>query len=452
MTATATLEPAPGTPGAAVEAARAALEGLEHVLWAARTPQELADITAQLERVRSRVAAVEAEVMVELDANPEAGAVTGWGSSADFHTAVAGGRKTDGSRFMRMARRLAGACSSTLHALHAGTVSPEQAAVIARVIHLLPVDPDVRRRAEARLLLEATRLNASELEEAGDHLLELLDPEGVAKREEKHLDRHERSAHLGRHLSIVDDGLGGVRVRGRGSVEDAAVIKAALATLSAPLPGTDPDCGAEARDVRDYGARLWDALVEACQRLQDADVLPTAHGTKARVAVTVDIDALRSGLGAATLESGDRLSAAAVRKLACDADVLPVVLGSAGQVLDVGRAARLVTVGIWLALIARDRHCAFPGCRRQPIACDAHHIHHWADGGPTSLDNMVLLCRAHHTLVHTTRWEVRLSPRDRLPEFKPPPGRYGITPEFRASLDDRDDWLRERRPREERYL
>jgi hypothetical protein len=99
-----------------VEAARAALEGLEHVLWAARTPQELADITEQLERLRSRVAAVEAEVMVELYANPEAGAVTGWGSSADFHTAVAGGRKTDGSRFMRMARRLAGACTSTLHA------------------------------------------------------------------------------------------------------------------------------------------------------------------------------------------------------------------------------------------------------------------------------------------------------------------------------------------------
>jgi hypothetical protein len=121
------------------------------------------------------------------------------------------------------------------------------------------------------------------------------------------------------------------------------------------------------------------------------------------------------------LDTGQPLSVAAVRRLACDAEVLPCVLGSRSEILDVGRSQRLVTTALWLALVLRDRHCAFPGCSRLPIACDAHHIVHWVDGGPTSLDNLVLLCRSHHTMVHNTPREVRLHPGDRRPEFLPPP-------------------------------
>jgi hypothetical protein len=231
--------------------------------------------------------------------------------------------------------------------------------------------------------------------------------------------------------------LGGVRVKGRGTVEDAEWIKAALFPLAAPTPvaepgacGGDParswtDCGVagcahDGRDAREHGTRLWDALVEACRRLSGTGVLPESHGTTPRVSVSIDHQALVSGLGEGLLEGGGSLSAAAVRRLACDAEVLPFVLGSRSQVLDVGRASRLVTTAIWLALVLRDRHCAFPGCTRPPIACDAHHILHWVDGGPTSLDNLVLLCRTHHTMIHVTPWEVRLDQTDRRPEFLPP--------------------------------
>ena len=282
---------------------------------------------------------------------------------------------------------------------------------------------------------------------AGNHLLEVLDPDGVAKREEKKLDKLERSAHLNRFLAIVDDGIGGVRIRGRGTVEDAAVIKAALQALSAPLPGTDPDCGTEGRDERDHGARTWDALVDTCQKALDAEVLPTNHGMKPRVVVTVDWADLKSGVGTATLDTGEELSVAAVRRLCCDAEVLPIVLNGDGVPLDVGRWSRLVTMGIWLALVARDRHCAFPGCTRPPIACDAHHVEHWANGGKTRLHSMVLLCKAHHTIIHSTPWEVRINPVDLKPEFKPPPGRHALHPEFQDRLDYTDEWVREREPR-----
>jgi hypothetical protein len=123
-----------------------------------------------------------------------------------------------------------------------------------------------------------------------------------------------------------------------------------------------------------------------------------------------------------------------VRRLCCDAEVIPVVLGSRSEVLDVGRMSRLVTPAIWKALVARERHCRFPGCRRPPLMCHAHHVRHWVDGGPTSLDNLLLLCGHHHRLVHAGPWRVELDPggdadflpphgltRDRLIAPRPPP-------------------------------
>ncbi len=433
----------PAGPAGVVASAREQVAGLVDELWAAKRPEDLLAVNAEIERLRSVLAAVQVEVAVEIEAG-EAAKSDGWASPADYLTHLAGGRRGSGRRLLHTGAALCGERPRTLAALRAGAISIEQAEVVVRVIDKLPVATGVRDTAETALLQAARSLDATELTKAGDALLELLDPDGHERREEARLDKLERSAHLNRFLSIVEDGLGGVRVKGRGTVEDAAVLKTALAALSAPQPSTDPECGLEATDPRDHGARTWDALVEACQRLADARLLPTDHGMKPRVLVTIDLDRLRGRLGTATLDTGETLSTAAVRKLACDAEIIPAVLGNAGAVLDVGRAQRLVTAAIWTALVVRDRHCRFPGCRRPPIACDAHHLVHWADGGPTSLDNLVLLCRAHHTMLHTTGWRVRLSPTDRLPEFKPPPGRHRLTPEHRARLHEHDDWIRER--------
>jgi len=119
------------------------------------------------------------------------------------------------------------------------------------------------------------------------------------------------------------------------------------------------------------------------------------------------------------LDNGQRVSPATLRRMACDADLIPVVLGGAGQVLDVGRTHRLFPASIRKALIARDRGCAFPACDRPASWCDSHHLVPWDVGGVTSLDGGVLLCRPHHRLVHEGDWQVRLGP-DRLPEFIPP--------------------------------
>ncbi len=120
---------------------------------------------------------------------------------------------------------------------------------------------------------------------------------------------------------------------------------------------------------------------------------------------------------------GVALTPTAVRRLACDAGVVPAVLGSDGAVLDVGRRTRAVGTALRHALVLCDDGCAFPGCDRPPSWCDAHHVRHWADGGPTDLDNLVLLCSAHHHLVHEGRWTIGLA-ADGRHGFRSPTGAH----------------------------
>ena len=120
--------------------------------------------------------------------------------------------------------------------------------------------------------------------------------------------------------------------------------------------------------------------------------------------VSTSLDALRSGLHrAGVTDSGENLSAATLRRLACDAEIIPTVLNGKGRVIDVGRRTRRVSEALRCVLIARDGGCVWPGCDAPPSRCDAHHVKHWADGGPTNADNLALLCHRHHILLHEGR-------------------------------------------------
>ncbi|MBM4696538.1 DUF222 domain-containing protein [Rhodococcus hoagii] len=112
------------------------------------------------------------------------------------------------------------------------------------------------------------------------------------------------------------------------------------------------------------------------------------------------------------------LSIATARRIACDCHLTPIVMDD-GVPLNLGRTSRTVSKKQRRALIARDHGCAFPGCGTPPAHCEGHHVKHWADGGPTDLDNLVLLCRYHHQLLHHSHWDVRIG-ADRHPWFTPP--------------------------------
>ena len=103
-------------------------------------------------------------------------------------------------------------------------------------------------------------------------------------------------------------------------------------------------------------------------------------------------------------DSGIVLAPSVLRQLACDADILPIVLGGDSQPLDVGRQRRTVTDTQRRALVARDRGCVWEHCNAPALQCHAHHIEHWTDGGPTDLHNLALLCHLRHTHIHDTGW------------------------------------------------
>ena len=143
----------------------------------------------------------------------------------------------------------------------------------------------------------------------------------------------------------------------------------------------------------------------------DADWVDFDDGGKRAVPVlrvSTSLDALRSGLHrAGVTDSGEHLSAATVRRMACDAEIIPTVLNGKGRVIDVGRRTRRISEALRCVLIARDGGCVWPGCDVPPSRCDAHHIKHWAYGGLTNADNLALLCHRHHILLHEGRHRIK---------------------------------------------
>ena len=184
--------------------------------------------------------------------------------------------------------------------------------------------------------------------------------------------------------------------------------------------------GEDGPDTRSATQRRADALVEVFDLALNSPDLPTQAGDRVHITVTIRSDVLKSAMGQACLDLTGQISAWEARIWACDCTLIPATLNADGEVLDLGRAKRLITPGQRRALYLRDRGCAFPGCNRPPRNCQGHHIVHWDHGGPTDLANLVLLCAHHHRKIHRTGWDVRMAP-DGLPEFIPPnwldPGR-----------------------------
>jgi hypothetical protein len=124
-------------------------------------------------------------------------------------------------------------------------------------------------------------------------------------------------------------------------------------------------------------------------------------------------------VGTGVLDTGEHLPASTARRMACDAKIIPAVLGGQSQPLDIGRAARTIPGPLRRAVALRDGGCTFPTCDIPPQWCVVHHLVFWADGGPTTLSNSALVCPAHHNTAHHTNWQVRIA-EDGLPEWIPP--------------------------------
>jgi hypothetical protein len=208
---------------------------------------------------------------------------------------------------------------------------------------------------------------------------------------------------------------------------DAALQELAL-TDGRPDAGR-PGAGKQAMDRSPAVIRV---SAETRRTVQRADALgrlaesflkhgPAAlnGGERHQIVVHVDAQTLREGVaGRCELEDGPSLAAETARRLACDASLVSVVENEQGEPLNVGRKSRTIPPAIRRALNARDRGCRFPGCANTRYV-DAHHVHHWAQGGETKLSNLALLCRFHHRQVHEGRVEIQVLDDGALRFLKP---------------------------------
>jgi 5-methylcytosine-specific restriction endonuclease McrA len=302
---------------------------------------------------------------------------------------------------VRMARGLR-RMPRTREALAGGDVS---ATATAMLVSARETSPAEFVRVEETLLDAACTLGPRQLRAAIGYWRDAVDRAAA-------IDEAERRRELRRlHVSPALDGM--VRVDGDLDPETGQVVITALRAVMAAA-------GRDGSDARTTPQRRADALGEICHQWMDGSNRPSVAGERPHLTVTVDLETLerRAGRRCAFDDAG-RAEPEDVRRIACDASVTRVVTVPPSSPLDVGRRTPVVPAALRRAVVVRDGGCRFPGCDRPPGWCDAHHVVHWADGGETSLDNLVLLCRPHHRLVHE---RFSLAIEDGRPAFRRPDG------------------------------
>src|SRR2546421_7156457 len=354
-------------------------------------------IGAQLEELRRHINACEAEFSRRLQRFDK-----GEGYSADGALSARAWLRwkchlspAAASDRVQTARRLA-SLELTESAFAAGEISYSHASLIARTAAELGERWDLQ--AEEILVTAAKELDPGRLRFATLHLRHCLEPDGVLD------DANQTYGRRLLHLSQTLDGI--FRIDGQLDSEGGAALRAALDALMRP-PAED--------DTRTPAERRADALVELARTQLDAGTLASVGGQKPHLTVTTEWATLcnQPGSRAAELEWSQPIPAETARRVACDCSLTPVVEGEAQG------TGRVVPGSMRRALVARDKSCRFPGCDMPAAWTDAHHIRHWADGGPTKLWHLILMCRRHHRLLHEGGWRL-VGAGDNLLQAVPP--------------------------------
>jgi Domain of unknown function (DUF222)/HNH endonuclease len=386
------------------------------------TDAALAEEVLELRRMVDRLDGVWLRRLAALDARGAAGADQGVQAASTaswLRNRLRMGANAATSSVHTARALFRGTLTGTAQVLTAGEISPAHARVVAVGTHHLP--HQIAVDAEPTLVAAARRLDPPRLRRVLTHLHEAIDPDGA--------DGHAERLHARRWLRVEPTFEGMVAIDGLLDAEAGQTVMTALEPLARP---------AKADDTRTGGQRQADALTELARRALEGGQLPQTGGVRPQLTVMVELDSLQDRPGALGGEVGwaGPLAPEACQRLACDGVVtrvmvtrhqtnhhhhdhdtggpeglaallqtamtrLPAALGGVpSQPLEVGRTSRVVTPAQRSALAVRDGGCSFPDCDRPLAWCEAHHVWHWADGGPTDLENLVLLCRAHHRAVH----------------------------------------------------
>ena len=327
-----------------------------------------------------------------------------------------------------------------------GRITLGQAQAIREVVDGLPaaLDPGQKERAEDLLLTAADRLPADVLRTMSDTILDQVAPEAKDTPEQRQakLDARDARARQRRSLRFGVPVDGSIDIHGSLPVLDGTRLKNLVETIAARDYRAAKDTADRTRLAATPDQRLADALMRAVEAAEQGAPNLDAQPTDSRSARTIPPAAaqvtvlMREGdlrdraHAAGVLADGTPIAAGDLRRLLCDASIVPVVLGGQSEILDLGRGRRLASGQQRHAIALRDGHCAFPGCAVPVHRCELHHITPWQDGGPTDLDNLVALCVRHHQLCEPAPPEIDQDGYARPPDQWTIRPRHGLTPEF----------------------
>jgi hypothetical protein len=346
------------------------------------------------------------------------------------------------SALQRLADDVTARYPLVLEGMRNGDVSVRQAEAITRSLDALGADVsrDIKHEAEARMVAFATEFDAHELRKLGAAILETIDPDTFEDNERQRLEDELRKAHEATRLNLRQRGDGTTRISGVIPDAMAARLRTCLSAFTSPrhdaatnaasagqaneatgagVNEAEPDESPAVQDSRYLdpvtGKRLPHdrVLGEAlCAFIEAADPtrMPLQGGAATSIIITMDLDKLRAGVGVATAGS-ERIPASEVRRLACQAGIIPAVLGGKSEVLDLGRTRRLFSPAQRKAIAIRYRTCIVEGCMVPVEQTEIHHLDPWSRGGLTNLDDGVPGCSRHHHCFHDERYEMTWTPQ-----------------------------------------
>jgi hypothetical protein len=366
----AELIPMPPKAVACLDALEAVIDSMSLDAYADLDARTVRSVVDRIRRAKARLGAHELAAVRELDTSRGENGRTGEELARSF-----GRDQSEGNRTVRNAKVMSSA-RKTENALAAGELAETQAAVIAGAMAGLGDDVSAEQRdaCEESLIEDAKKLP-----------------------------------------------IGTWRFGGRIPSMHAEILKQALDAYAAPRRRHLSPEQERHQDQLTYGQRLGRAFCALIEHLP-VDQMPRSGGTPATVTVSVDLDDLKTKVGAATLSTGTRISSGELRRLACSQGILPMVFNGASVPLDMGRSRRLFTPYQRMCQDQRDLGCVVPGCEAPPGWCEGHHWKQdWADGGTTDVNDGCLVCPFHHHQAHEQDWSFRLAP-DGVIEVRRPGG------------------------------
>ena len=388
--------------------------------------EEAGEVLKALTRARAQADALLLRVLRQAE-SVETGLETGATSTTNWWAHRMRMARPQAHALRRLATQVE-AHPAVAEALESGRILTDQARAITEALEQVPEDAEawVLPAATERMLDLAADHDAKDLRILGRRLFEVIDPAAADAEEARRLEAEERAAAARVGFGIRDAGDGTMRGWFTLPVAQGEMLRRQVHAIAWSKHTTSPAQPAAGHSDHDEAGDGADGAVQHPQRhrplsrtglgeafcelieSRPADTLPTAGGVSATVVVTMELETLLGGLKAASLDTGSKVTAGQARRLACEAGIIPLVLGGGSVVLDMGRRRRFHTPAQRIAMGVRDGGCAAAGCDMPADKCQAHHQTPWSRGGRTSVKDGRLYCPTHHQMIHDPTYQHHL--------------------------------------------